>query len=65
MESLTKSINSKYGGQCDLKVYDEKYAQVELEAWIRGIEKIFTIVEVPEDKKVKLRTFYLTEEVHL
>jgi len=37
---------------------------VELEAWIRGIEKIFTSVEVPEHKKVNLRTFCLTEEMN-
>jgi len=37
---------------------------VELEAWIRGIEKIFTTVEVPEDKKVNIGAFYLTDEVH-
>jgi len=36
---------------------------VELEAWIRGIEKIFTTVEIPKDKKVAFGTFYLTKEV--
>ena len=37
---------------------------MELKASIRGIEKSFTIVEVPEDKKVNIGTFYLTEEVY-
>ena len=36
---------------------------MELEAWIRGIEKIFTTVGVLEDKKVNIRIFYLTQEV--
>jgi len=36
---------------------------VELEARIRGVEKIFITVEVAKDKKVNIRTFYLTEEV--
>jgi len=35
------------------KTYDGKYDPVELEGWIRGMEKIFTVVEVPENKKVK------------
>jgi len=36
---------------------------MELKASIRGIEKSFTIVEVPEDKKVNIEAFYITEEV--
>jgi len=33
---------------------------VELEEWIRGMEKIFTVVEVLGDNKVNIGTFYLT-----
>jgi len=44
-------------------VHARKYDPVELKAWIRGIEKIFTIMKVPKDKNVNIGTFYLTEEV--
>jgi len=33
------------------KVYDRNYDLVVLEEWVRGIEKIVTVVEVPEEKK--------------
>jgi len=33
---------------------------VELEEWIRGIEKIFTVVEALDDQKANIKTFYLT-----
>ena len=39
---------------------DGKYDLVLLEEWIRGMKRIFAIVEVPEDKKMDIRTFYLT-----
>ena len=45
-----------------LKVYDGKYDPVELKEWVRGIEKIFNVVEVPDEKKVNIGTFYLTVE---
>jgi len=41
----------------NLKVYDGKYDLVELEEWIRGMENIFTVVEIPNEKKVNIRTF--------
>jgi len=44
------------------KVYDGKHDLVELEEWIRGMEKIFTVVEVSEDKKMNIGTFYLIGE---
>jgi len=44
------------------KVYGGKYDPVELEEWIRGMENIFIIVEVLDEKKMNLRTFYLTGE---
>jgi len=43
------------------KVYDGQYDLVELEEWMRGMEKIFTIVEVLEDTKVNIRMFYLAD----
>jgi len=42
-----------------------KYDQVELEEWIQGMEKIFAIVEVPENKKVNIGTFYLAGEADI
>ena len=36
------------------KVYDGSYDPVVLEGWIRGMEKIFTVVEVPEEKKISI-----------
>jgi len=47
------------------KVYDGNLDPIELEDWIRGMEKIFTVVEAPEEKKVNLGTFYLTGEVDI
>jgi len=35
---------------------------VELEKWIREIEKVFTVVEIPGDKRVNIGTFHLTGE---
>ena len=36
---------------------------MELEEWFIGIEKIFAVVEVPEQKKVNIGTFYLAREL--
>jgi len=47
------------------KVYDGKYDPVELEEWIRGMEKIFTVVEVPHKKKLSIVTFYLIGEANI
>jgi len=47
---------------CNLKTYGESYNLVELEEWIRGMEKIFIIIEVPEEKGVNIGIFYLTRE---
>jgi len=47
------------------KVYDGSYDPVVLEEWIRGIKKIFTVVEVPEGKKVNIGTYYLTSEADI
>ena len=46
----------------NLRTYDAKYDPVELEEWIRGIEKIFALIEVPENKMMNIGTFYLTGE---
>jgi len=32
-------------------VYDRKYYPVKLEKWIRGMEKTFTMMEIPYEKK--------------
>jgi len=34
-------------------VYDENYDPIVLEEWVRGMNKIFTMVEVSEEKKAK------------
>jgi len=47
------------------KVYNGSYDPVVLDKWIRGMEKIFTMVEVPEKKKVNIGTYYLTDEVDI
>ena len=47
------------------KVYDGKYEPVELEEWVRGMKKIFTVVEVPEEKKVNIGMSYLTDEADI
>ena len=44
------------------KIYDRKLDPLELEDWIRGMEKVFTIVEVTTEKKVNIGTFYLAGE---
>ena len=47
------------------KVYDGSYDPVVLEEWTREMEKIFTVVEVPEGKKVNIGTCYLTGEADI
>jgi len=51
--------------RCNPKVYDGKYDPVELEEWIGGMHKSFTVVEVPDEKRVNIVTFHLTEEVDI
>jgi len=46
-------------------MYNGKYDLVELEEWIRGMEKVFVVVEVPENKKVNIGTFYLIGEADI
>ena len=43
-------------------VYDGK---IELEEWIRNVEKIFTVVEGPADKKMNTVTFYLLGKANI
>jgi len=50
---------------CNPRTYEGKYDLVELEERIRGMEKIFAIVEVPENKKVNIGTFYLAGEADI
>ena len=47
------------------QVYDGNFDPVELEDWIRKMEKIFAMVEVPEEKKVNTGTFYLIIEADI
>jgi len=51
--------------RCNLKTYGKTYDSVELEEWIRGIEKIFVVIEVLKEKKVNIGTFYLTGEANI
>jgi len=46
-------------------VYDGNYEPVVLEEWVRGIEKIFIVVEVPEEKKVNIGMYYLNGETDI
>ena len=46
-------------------MYDGNYEPVVLEEWVRGIEKIFIVVEVPEEKKVNIGMYYLTIETDI
>ena len=47
------------------KVYDGTYDPVVLKQWLRGMEKIFRVVEVPEEKKVNIGMCYLTGEADI
>ena len=51
--------------RCNPNIYDGKYNLVELEEWIRGMEKIYTVIEVPNERKVNVGTFYLTREANI
>ena len=51
--------------RCNPKVYDGNYDLVVLEEWVRGMEKIFTMVEAPEGKRVNIRTYCLTGEADI
>ena len=46
-------------------MHDGNYDPVVLEEWVRKIEKIFTVVEVLEEKKVNIGTYYLTGEANI
>jgi len=51
--------------QCNPKIYEGNLGPVKLEDWIGEIEKIFVVVEVPKEKKVKIWAFYLVGEVDI
>jgi len=51
--------------KCNLKTYGGSYDPVELEERIRGMEKIFAVIKVPEKKKVSTGTFYPTGEANI
>ena len=44
------------------KTYSGSYDIAELKEWIRSMEKIFVVIEVPQEKKVAIGTFYFTRE---
>jgi len=47
------------------KVYSGSYDPVILKEWIREMEKIFTVVEVPKEKRINIGTYYLTGEADI
>ena len=51
--------------RCNPKTYGGSYDPVELEEWIRGMEKIFVTIEVPDEKSITIETFYLTMEADI
>jgi len=51
--------------RCNPKVYGGSYNLVVLEEWIRGMEKISTVVEVLQENKVNIGTYYLTSEADI
>ena len=46
-------------------MYDGTYDLVVLEEWVRGMQKIFTVAEVSEEKKINIETYYLTGEADI
>ena len=42
------------------KTYDGKEDPMLLEEWVRQMEKIFDVVEVPDDRRINIGAFYLT-----
>jgi len=38
---------------------------VEPQEWIQGVEKVFTVIEIPGDKRVDIGTFRLTGETDI
>ena len=51
--------------RCNPKTCSRSYDAVKLEEWIRGMKNIFTIIEVPEEKRVNIMTFYLTGKAYI
>jgi len=51
--------------RCNPKIYSGCYDLVDLEEWIKSMENIFALIEVPEEMKVTVRTFYFTREVEI
>jgi len=47
------------------KIYDGKFNLVQLDKCIRGTDKIFVMVKVPEVKKVNIGTFHLASETYI
>ena len=53
------------GARRNPKAYNGTYDPVVLKEWIKGMEKIFTMVEALEEKKVNIGTYYLTSEADI
>jgi len=51
--------------RCNPNVYDRNYDPVVLEKWVKGMEKIYTVVEVLEEKKVNNGMYYLAGEADI
>ena len=51
--------------RCNPKVYDINYDPVVLEKCVRAMEKIFAVVEVPGEKKLNIRTYYVFGEADI
>jgi len=47
------------------KTYDGKEDPIILEEWVRQMEKIFDVVEVPDDKRVSIGAFYLSGQADI
>ena len=56
MDRIARHKPKTCGGSFDLVV---------LEELIKRLEKILTVIKVLEEKKVRIRTFYLTREANI
>jgi len=45
---------SDRAARCSPRICDGKFDNVQLEEWIGGMEKIFVLVQAPEEEKVNM-----------
>jgi len=50
---------------CNPKIYNVNSVLVELKEQIRGMEHIFVVVEVSEEQKMNIWTFYLARKANI